>query len=116
MKMSIDCVETLKLNGVNEIGKIIFTPELNPDDTPKDWVGGMIFNYMTKLHGLRFGILTDDTIERFMGYLICDLTCENWDTEPYKIFGNSITVNIIGILKTIIRLLVVYDRRFTIGT
>lgn len=107
-----ECCETLKLNGVKNVGKIIFEP-VDPDETPRDWIGGMIFECMSKLHRMKFGLFTTETISKMKNYVMDDLMINITDSEPYKVSNtHSITDNVVGLLNTIVRLLITYDTRY----
>lgn len=108
-----ECVDILKQDGITNIGKIVFKPILNPDGTPKDWIGAMIFEDMCELHRYKFGLFTKDVIERFRDLVLDELKRNIDNIEPYRVNNIlSISHNVLGLLETIIRLLVQYDTRY----
>lgn len=111
--MAYKCIDLLRRAGLTKMGKVIFEPDKNPDGTPKDWIGAMIFNYMEKLHQLRFGLFTNETMYKLKYELMDRLLRTDENVEPYKAGDcETLSFNVLGYLETIIRLLIQYDARF----
>ena len=109
------CVSILRLDGIKNIGKIVYPPIFNPNGTPKDMVGSTIFFDMCELHGYKFGLYTDDVIERFTALVMDELKRNIEHIEPYKVNKVcSTSHNVIHLLDTIIRSLIQYDTRYYI--
>jgi hypothetical protein len=105
LKVATDCVNILKMDGITKIGNIVIEPICNP--------GAMIFLDMCELHKYKFGLFTEDVVNRFSSLVVDELKRNIEHIEPYKVNKLcSITHNVIMLLDTIIRLLIQYDTRY----
>lgn len=125
MELVNHCRTYLIENEIYSIKTIQFNREFNYDGTEKDIVGELIYNAMAKLHALRFGLFTTDTIERFksilkskinnepMLYAFKNPTNGKWSSGGAML--SSLSMNVIGLLDFIIRLFVNFDQRFRLN-
>lgn len=108
LKIVKECVEYLRKKEISndEIEKI----EIGIGDSNND----IIFDYMTKLHGLQFGRFTDDTLNYIKPFVVTRLLmCNN--NKLFSMKGVSKIYDVVGLLNVIIRIFIHNDIRCNLG-
>jgi len=113
MSIVAECHNHLLINNISTIATVHFDKQFNYDGSEKDIVGDIIYTAMANLHHLRFGLFTDDTLERVQEILKQKIIKETHPKVPY-VLKSSLSMNVLGLLDTIVRLFINFDQRFSL--
>ena len=84
LRVSIECIDELRSMGIKQIGLIVPSP-INPDCELQPFAGSLVYDAIQELHYLRFGLFTDDTVEKFKRMIIARLITSVATIEPHKV-------------------------------